>query len=93
MNNQQSRMLHALRKAPVRTGYARNVLGIGDPATRVFELKQQGWKIDTEMVEVRAPRNVGGTAWVAEYTLPDTPGNLRKLRALDRQREAESLAA
>lgn len=87
MTNQQYRLLIALRRGPCTTGYCRNVLGIGDPATRVFELKEDGWNVDTDMVEVRAPKNPDGKARVAEYSLPDTAKNRRKLAAFDRQEQ------
>ena len=67
MTPQCEELLDALRQRPLTTGEIRNQLGIGMPATRVFELRELGHNIKTETVEVRTRR--GKAARVARYTL------------------------
>lgn len=59
-------LLAALKKRPLTTGEIRSQLGIGMPATRVFELKEAGHTIITERVQVRTRR---GMSRVARYRL------------------------
>ena len=66
IKNQRQLLLAELRKGPMTTGEIRRRLGIGMPATRVFELRDDGHEIVTEMVGVRTRR---GTSRVARYTL------------------------
>lgn len=67
MKEQCDRLLNALRKGPLTTGQIRERLGIGMPATRIFELKQQSHTITTLRVEVR--NRFGGISRVAKYML------------------------
>lgn len=71
MKAQCERLLSALRQGPLTTGEIRGGLGIGMPATRVFELKQAGYDIRTEPVKVA--NRFGQSTRVARYTLIDTP--------------------
>lgn len=74
MQNQRQRLLAALAKRPLTTGEIRRRLGIGMPATRVFELKGMGCRIDTEMVPVRTRYN--GDTKIARYHLVRAPKRL-----------------
>ncbi|SFD67294.1 Helix-turn-helix domain-containing protein [Thiohalospira halophila DSM 15071] len=63
---QTTDLLHALQEGPLTTGEIRAELGIGMPATRVFELRERGHTVITETVEVRTRR---GASRVARYRL------------------------
>lgn len=69
MKPQTEKLLEALRKGPLTTKQIRDRLGIGMPATRIFELRQAGYTIASKRVEVK---NRGGqTCQVAQYRLID----------------------
>jgi hypothetical protein len=67
MKPQCEELLQALRLHPMTTGEIRSVLGIGMPATRVFELRELGHPIVTENIQV--PTRHGKPARVARYSL------------------------
>ncbi len=67
---QRKMLLNALQHGPMTTGEIRNELGIGMPATRIFELRDMGYKIRKEMVEV--VNRIGQTVKVARYTLVES---------------------
>jgi hypothetical protein len=64
---QQARLLARLRRAPIDTITARRELDMMNPAARIYELKQQGYKIKT--VWVTRPTECGKMHCVAEYVL------------------------
>lgn len=64
-STQRDRLLEALKRGDMTTGEIREQLGIGMPATRVFELRAQGEDITTHRVEVR--NRFGELARVAQY--------------------------
>ena len=66
MKGQCVDLLAALKRGPLTTGEIRGKLGIGMPATRVYELKQEGHEIVTERVTVKTRR---GVSRVARYRL------------------------
>ncbi len=63
---QRDALLAALKKQRMTTEQIRNQLHIGMPATRIFELKQAGHKIKSELITVNT--HFGETR-VARYTL------------------------
>lgn len=65
MKPQCVEVLSALRRRPLTTNEIR-ALGIGVPQTRIFELREAGYPIRTDLVQVRTRR---GTSRVARYTL------------------------
>jgi hypothetical protein len=69
---QRVRLLEALRKAPVTTFEARDVLSVTHPASRVQELRDTGYKIFTGKVFAQDAAGVwhGG---VARYVLLAEP--------------------
>ncbi len=79
MKDQCNRLLDALQNGPLTTGEIRTRLGIGMPATRVFELKRAGYRIESEMVKV--PNRFGQSSRVARYTLIDTPAEQERKAA------------
>lgn len=66
MKQQCEVLLKALKRGPMTTKQIRDSLGIGMPATRIFELRAEGHVIEKEMVRVRTR---DGCASVAKYTL------------------------
>lgn len=66
MKRQRDRLLKALQKRSMTTNEIRITLGIGMPATRVFELKEEGYDIATEMVPVI--NRFGEEVRVAKYS-------------------------
>lgn len=64
---QQTRLLARLHRAPIDTITARRELDMMNPAARIYELKQQGYKIKT--VWVTRPTECGKMHRVAEYVL------------------------
>lgn len=71
---QQDDLVRALRHGPLTTGQCRTKLGIGMPATRVWELKHKGFDIRTETIKVKT-RRPGQKARIAKYHLISEPGN------------------
>ena len=63
--NQRNQLFNVLQKRPITTLEARSELYIMAPATRVFELKGQGYKIITKMVEA----TFGSKKKIAQYVL------------------------
>jgi hypothetical protein len=64
---QRQRLLERLRHMPITTLEARSQLDILMPATRVFELRKQGFEIDT--FRTLAPTECGKSHSVARYVL------------------------
>jgi len=67
MNSQCDRLLKALRRRPMTTRQIEDRLGIGRPASRVDELRQAGYDIETTLVPV--VNRYGERARVARYSL------------------------
>lgn len=65
LSTQRDRLLAALKRRPMTTAEIREQLGIGMPATRVYELRHEGEDIETEKVEVR--NRFGELSRVARY--------------------------
>lgn len=64
MKQQCEVLLAELKKGPMTTKQIRDHLGIGMPATRVFDLKQAGYEIVSKRKKVRTRY---GHTQVAEY--------------------------
>ncbi len=65
--NQADALLRELDRGPVTALQALERLGISRTAARVFELRQRGFDITSQMVEVR--NRHGELCRVAQYTL------------------------
>jgi len=63
---QREALLAALKKRRMTTEQIRSQLHIGMPATRIFELKQDGHKIKSELIKINTHY---GETKVARYTL------------------------
>ncbi|MDQ2069281.1 helix-turn-helix domain-containing protein [Natronospira bacteriovora] len=64
MKQQCEVLLKALKRGPMTTKQIRDTLGIGMPATRVFDLKQAGYDIVSKRKKVKTRY---GKTQVAEY--------------------------
>ncbi|MGH8083902.1 MAG: helix-turn-helix domain-containing protein [Lysobacter sp.] len=60
-------LLRELRAGPVTALQAMDRLGIARAAARVFDLRQEGWDITSQMIEVF--NRHGETCRVAQYSL------------------------
>lgn len=68
--SQNEIILEALEKGPLTTWDAIQRFGITRLGARVFELKEDGHRIRSEMIDVRS---LAGVKRVAQYTLEDRP--------------------
>lgn len=75
MKPQCQQLLEALQQGPLTTKQIRDRLGIGMPATRVYELRHAGHPIARETVTVR--NRHGKPCRVARYRLADAEPTTR----------------
>jgi len=68
-NTQIKRVLERLRKAPATAGDLLRDCGASQAHTRLFELRQLGYEIDSRWVLVRSPHDEHGTIRVKQFEL------------------------
>lgn len=76
MKPQCDQLLRSLKRGPMTTGEIRSKLGISMPATRIFELKEEGHNIVTELTFVR--NRYGDHVRVARYRLIRNAGKVKQ---------------